>query len=74
MDAAKHPELEFELVRNSSVQPDPVDIKNDIENARLTEGFESSAAISKGPWQASKSKSVYVLCQKPWIHAISLPS
>ena len=65
MDAAKHPELEFELVRNSSVQPDAVDIKNDIENARLTEGLESSAAISKAPWQASQSKLVHVLCQRP---------
>ena len=44
----------FELVRNTSM---PMGIpKGDIENARLTEGMEQSAATTQGSWQASQRK------------------
>jgi len=56
MDANKHLEHEFELVRNTSV---PVNApKGDIENAPLTEGHETSAAIQNSPWQASQRKAL----------------
>ena len=61
MEATKPSQAEhaFELVRNTSVQPDVA--KPDIENARLTEGLETSAAVPHSPWQASQREATETL-------------